>query len=238
MTDPTSPTTATTPPPPPSAPTAPVSPPTALTAPPGTALEIAQLLASGTIDTTKAGKLSRAANIDNMTVAKALHTLREVGEAQGPDMRSPEVKELDAHFPPAKPEEFAIHYGVPGQEPAMTPKLKAFDSSARTWLSGAGFPRETGNSLVNAIAKVTQQTQHMTADQLESYGHAEFEKLQKAYGPALEEKLRSAAVMINQLEQWQPGLKNLLKSHGIGDNALVASLLIQQAARYHARRSR
>jgi len=57
-------------------------------------------------------------------------------------------------------------------------------------LSTAGFPRETGNSLVAAIDRVAQQTQHMTPDQLETYGHTEFEKLQRAHGPALDEKLK------------------------------------------------
>ena len=210
--------------------------PAALTAPPGTALQIVQLLAAGKVDTAQAGKLSKAANIDNMTVARALHTLREVGDAQGPDMRSPELKELDAQFPPAKPEEFVIRYGVPGQEPAMTPEAKAFDTSARTWLSGAGFPRETGNSLVNAIAKVTQQTQHMTEGELEAYGHKEFEKLQRVHGEKLEERLQAAARMVHDLDLKTPGLKNLLKRNGIGDNALVASMLIQHAAVYHARK--
>ncbi len=42
--------------------------------------------------------------------------------------------------------------------------------------------------------------------------------------------------MVEALEQKQPGLKNLLKSKGIGDNAMIASLLIQQAERYWARR--
>jgi hypothetical protein len=73
------------------------------------------MLSAGTIDTRQAGHLSKAANIDTLAVARALHTLREVGTAQGPDMRSPEVKELDAQFPPAKPEEFVIRYGDPGQ---------------------------------------------------------------------------------------------------------------------------
>jgi hypothetical protein len=42
--------------------------------------------------------------------------------------------------------------------------------------------------------------------------------------------------MIHDLDLKQPGLKNLLRSKGIGDNALVASMLIGHAAIYHARR--
>jgi hypothetical protein len=37
------------------------------------------------------------------------------------------------------------------------------------------------------------------------------------------------------LEGKTPGLKQLLKSKGIGDNAIVANMLIAQAQKYHAR---
>ena len=90
--------------------------------------------------------------------------------------------------------------------------------------------------MVSVIAKTEQATQHMTEGELEAYGHKEFEKLQRVHGEKLEERLNAAAVMINQLEQKQPGLKNLLKSKDIGDNALVASMLIGHAAIYHARK--
>ena len=41
---------------------------------------------------------------------------------------------------------------------------------------------------------------------------------------------------IDQLEQRQAGLKNLLKSRGIGDSAVVANMLIAHAQIYHARK--
>jgi hypothetical protein len=62
--------------------------------------------------------------------------------------------------------------------------------------------------------------------------------LQKVYGEGLEEKLRAAGHMVEALDKKQPGLKNLLKSKGIGDSAIVVSLLIQQATIFHARRGR
>src|SRR5712692_906138 len=40
------------------------------------------------------------------------------------ETRSDEQKLLDAHFPPATPDEFVIRYGVAGQELPMTPELK------------------------------------------------------------------------------------------------------------------
>ena len=170
---------------------------------------------------------------------KAFDQLNATAEQRQLDTRTDEEKMLDKQFPPAKDSDYTIRYGEPGgQEPTMTPELKQFDTTARTWMSGAGMPRELGDSLVTQISRVTQQTQRMSPDQLESYGYAEFAKLEKAFGPTLEEKLHSAALMIHDLDLKQPGLKNLLRSKGIGDNALVASMLIQHASIYHARKGR
>jgi predicted phage tail protein len=90
--------------------------------------------------------------------------------------------------------------------------------------------------LVSAVEKMAQHTKAMTPEQLESYGLVEYEKLQKVYGEGLEEKLQSAAVMIHALDQKMPGLKNLLRAKGIGDNALVVAQIIGQAERWQARR--
>jgi hypothetical protein len=105
-------------------------------------------------------------------------------------------------------------------------------------MSGAGLPRELGNSLVNAIGTVISATHHMTEGQLQSYGEREFGKLQAAYGQDLEAKLQAAVKMVHELDAKQPGLKQFLKSRGIGDNAMVASMLIQAAERYHVRNRR
>jgi hypothetical protein len=78
----------------------------------------------------------------------------------------------------------------------------------------------------------------MDENQLEQYGVDEFAKLERAYGgeDKLQEKLRAAAVMIDVLDQKQPGLKNLLRSKGIGDSALVVAQILGQSERWHARR--
>jgi len=150
------------------------------------------------------------------------------------DTRSDEQRLLDKHFPAAAPTDYLIRWNRPGDTAPMTTELKQFDQSARTWLSGAEFPRELGNSLVSTIERVAQQTKHMNAAELENYGLVEYEKLQKVYGEALEDKLRAAGRMVEALETKTPGLKNILKR--VGDNALVASMLIGQSERYWARR--
>jgi hypothetical protein len=118
----------------------------------------------------------------------------------------------------------------------MTPELKQFDQSAQTWLSMAAMPKNIGDSLVHAIAKTAQTTKGMSASELEHYGTTEFAKLEKAHGAALEERLRNAGRMVEDLERTRPGLKNLLRSSEIGDNAMVANLLIAPAQIYHSRR--
>ena len=222
----------------PSTPAPPSTPPAAAPANTGpmTALSLAQMLKAGTINTQRVGVLAKSGNIDLLEVARAHSTLNNMeAEPLVVDTRSPEVKVLDQHFPAAKLDEYVIRYGLPDGEP-MSEEMKIFDSSARTWLSGAEFPREVGNSLVNEIDRVTQHTKDMNADQLESYGQSEFSKLQRVFGPSLEEKLNQAGRMIHELDKAKPGLKQLLKSRGIGDSALIASMLIQQSARYWARR--
>jgi hypothetical protein len=180
----------------------------------------------------------RAGKITQAQADKQFAELNTPLDQRGPDQRTDEQKALDQQFPPAKPTDYRIAYGEAGREPASSPELKAFDTNARTWMSTAGMPREIGNSLVTAIAKVAQQTKNMNADELDSYGHAEFAKLEKAHGPALEERLQAAAQMVHDLDLKTPGLKNLLKSRGIGDNAMVANLLISHAQIFHAKRAR
>jgi hypothetical protein len=152
------------------------------------------------------------------------------------DTRSGEVQLLDRHFPQAKPEDYSIRYFRPGEKEEMTPELQQFDQSARTWLSGAEFPANLGNSLITNIEKVAQTTKGMTPEQLVSYGEGEYVKLQRVYGDTLEDKLQAVDGMVQVLEAKQPGLVRLLKSKGIMDNAMIASMLIQQSERWHARR--
>ncbi|MGH6819881.1 MAG: hypothetical protein ACREDU_03350 [Methylocella sp.] len=226
-------------------PTPPATPATPPAAPPTSdagpldALKIASMLSEGRITTQQAGKLAAAGNIDTLHVAKAFSTLKNVAAEppQAPDTRTDAQKQLDADFPPAKDSDFVIRYGLPDGEP-MSQEMKTFDANSRAWLAGAEFPKTIGNSLVHSIDATLQHTQHMTDAQLESYGATEFAKLQRVYGDTLEAKLTQAGRMIAELDKAKPGLKQLLRSRGVGDNSMVASLIIQQSERYFARRQK
>jgi len=165
--------------------------------------------------------------------ANAFDELNATMEQRAPDLRSDEVKALDEQFPPAaKPDDYTIHYGQD-----MTPALKQFDQAARTWIHAAEFPRELGTALAKTIDDVTRHTASMNEDQLAEFGYREYAKLKRLYGEQLESKLQAAGRMVHQLEAKQPGLKQLLKSRGIGDSARVTVLLLDQAERYWRRHS-
>ena len=103
------------------------------------------------------------------------------------------------------------------------------------WGKYVGLRIQPKTPYITSIEKTVRATKKMTPDQLDEYGYVEFEKLERTYGPALGEKLRAAGRMVEVLEKTKPGLKYLLRSKGLGDNAMVASLLIQQSERYWAR---
>lgn len=169
---------------------------------------------------------------------KRFDALGATAEQRLPDQRTDEQKMLDQQFPPAKESEYRIQYYTPGQEPPVIPKeVQAFDSKARGWMSDAGLPRELGNSLVNTLSKAIQHTHALTAEQRETYKDSENAKLEKLFGPDWHDKqLEPARVMIHELDQKRPGLKELVRAHG--DNAMFLAQLIQAARIYHARRAR
>ncbi len=151
---------------------------------------------------------------------------------QRANTRTDAAKELDdAGFAPAaKPEDYLIHWGH-----EMNAELKQFDTASRSYLHGAGFTKELGSSLAAKIGRTVQQTARMTPDQLAEYGQTEYAKLQKTYGDSLGEKMVAANRMIHAIESRTPGVIQLLQSKGIGDNAIVASMLIGQAELYWKR---
>ena len=158
-------------------------------------------------------------------------------DQRAPDNRSEALKELDRAAPPGKETDYAIRYGIPGQDPPpMTKELKEFDSTARSWLARAEFSRENGNSVIRAIEQTVNTTRHMNAEQLEQFRQTEMMTLRGLFGDSLEEKLRECSQMVHAVEMQQPGLKNLLQSKGIGDAAVVLTQLIAQSQIWHARR--
>ena len=216
------------------APLAPSTPPAAFTAPPGTALQIATMLGAGTIDTSQAGKLARAGNLSMLDITRALSTLCEAAEPKEHDARSAQEKELDQAFPVARPEDYTIAYGGPGENVTMTPELRQADTLARNWMSEMGFTREAGSTIANIVNKLAQR--QMSAEQVDAYRDAENLKLRSLYGDTWDQRLGPARDMIIAVDKKFPGLRNFLLAHGVGDSAVLVNMLVQQAAIYHARK--
>jgi hypothetical protein len=191
---------------------------------------------------TMAGWLRADLAAGKLTQDQFNQALRELGQdpAAQPDPPTEEQRQFDEAFGVAgKPSDYTIRWVPPGQEGQEMPaELQQLDTNARTWMSSAGFTRELGNSLVRQIDRVAGETGKMSEAEIEMRGRAEFAKLERAYGDQLEAKLRQAGEMVTLLEEKTPGLRHVLQTRGVGDDALVASLLIGQAERYFARRGR
>jgi hypothetical protein len=61
-----------------------------------------------------------------------------------------------------------------------------------------------------------ETTHGMSEGQLQAWAEREYAKLEGAYGSELENKLQSAAKMIDALDRDRPGLKALLKNRALG----------------------
>ena len=226
--------TPTAPPAPPTAPVAPIITPSG-TPPQDDLQQVSEAQATLMVADIKAqvqkGTMSQA-------IAEEAHDqIQTPIDQRAPDNRSEALKELDRAAPPGKETDYAIRYGIPGQDPPpMTTELKEFDSTARSWLARAEFSRENGNSVIRAIEQTVNTTRHMNAEQLEQFRQTEMTTLRGLYEDSLEEKLRECSQMVHAVEMQQPGLKNLLQSKGIGDAAVVLTQLIAQSQIWHARR--
>ena len=226
--------TPTAPPAPPTAPVAPIITPSG-TPPQDDLQQISEAQATLIVADIKAqvqkGTMSQA-------IAEEAHDqIQTPIDQRAPDNRSEALKELDRAAPPGKETDYAIRYGIPGQDPPpMTKELKEFDSTARSWLARAEFSRENGNSVIRAIEQTVNTTRHMNAEQLEQFRQTEMTTLRGLYEDSLEEKLRECSQMVHAVEMQQPGLKHLLQSKGIGDAAVVLTQLIAQSQIWHARR--
>jgi hypothetical protein len=122
------------------------------------------------------------------------------------DTRTDEQKAQDQAFPPAGPTDYTIRLSRPGQDVTITPEIKAFDQSARAWMSAAGLPRELGNSLANTIDRVALHTADMDLSQLASYKKTERAKLAAVFGTELQAKFDAAEAMLADTDKTQPGV--------------------------------
>lgn len=152
------------------------------------------------------------------------------------DTRTAEQRMLDQHFPPAKPEEFAIQWNAPGDTAPLSAEVKQFDQTVRGWLTELRLPREHGQAIINIVSKLAQQK--MTPEQVEVYRDAETTRLREVLGDTYDERMELARQMIHEVDSRKPGLKAFLLRNGVGDTAGLVAMLVNHAPIYHARKGR
>ena len=151
--------------------------------------------------------------------------------------RCPRISLTLKRSTPAKESDYIIQYYTPGTAPAVLPQeVRTFDANARGWMADAGLSREQGNSLVATMSKMIQHTHPLSTNEREAYKDAENAKLEQLFGDKLQNELRPAARMIDELDRKRPGLKDFVRAHG--DNALFVTQLIQAAHIYDKRKGR
>jgi hypothetical protein len=171
-----------------------------------------------------------------LTPEKANEIFDQLGatpEQRVPDLRTAEEKMLDALSPAAKPEQYVLHWGRPGERVEMTKELMGLDQAVRAGLSAAGFPIDKGNSVITLAAQAGHATKGMTEEQRITWGENEYVKLQRVHGDKLEEKLQQAGRMVVAIDT-TGALKKILQR--VGDSALLANTLIGHSEMYWARR--
>jgi len=215
---------------------------------PTDAIAIAKMLQNRELKPWKAGDLARANGLSSTDVAKALSILGDASRANqsapiepsSGDMQMADQEQMRAAYFSAKaapPESFSFPYAAPGEPPpTMSPELKSFDTNARGWLSEAGFDQTLGNSFATVLDREERRIRNMTDVEWNAYEQQEWSKLERAYGEQLKDKLNQAALMVDVLEAQRPGLRQMIKASGAFCSALVVSMMIQQAERFHARR--
>ncbi len=148
---------------------------------------------------------------------------------------TPEAAEIDAAFPPARPQDFEFPtYNGPGE--GLTPEQSKFDALARGWLSDARFTREIGSSLAKEIEREARAQASMSPIDRTLYGKSQRITLERLWGAETDNKIRMAKQLVRKLDARRPGLLAMLEKTGVGNNARLVATLANQAERLAARR--
>jgi hypothetical protein len=107
--------------------------------------------------------------------------------------------------------------------------LKQLDTTARTWLSSAGFTREQGNALTTAVTRVVESTKGMNESQLRNRTRL-WLRARQQIATGREDDCRT------RRQATHP--QAIVEDPGIGDSVLVVSALIDDARRWEIRNRR
>ena len=144
--------------------------------------------------------------------------------------QTPVAREIDAAFPPAKPE----HYDIPNQNQNLDIKtVLKNDSQFRDWLSKAGFTKQIGSYIASEIESNRVRYETMTSGEKTLWERSEAIKLENIFKNETENKVGLGMKLISELEQKSPGITKFLKSNGANANVMIN--IIKQAERLLAK---
>ncbi|HRB14915.1 MAG TPA: hypothetical protein PK224_03915 [Nitrospira sp.] len=165
--------------------------------------------------------------------AEAMQELTGQEDTQGLDMRTPEQKDYDASFPPARAEDF--NFPFPEHGVSMTADMKAADTMARGWLATGLFTKEHGSALAVEVDRVARKIEHFTPAEHELFARSERLVLEKVWGADTQKNLSIAKAFVREVAEKHPQIIDFLDQTGLGNSSGVIIGLYHQAERLAAR---
>lgn len=135
--------------------------------------------------------------------------------------------EIDAAYPPARPQDFKAPYF--GDE--FTPEIQQRDVYIRGVLAEARLPAGIGNAVYAEIARFEKLTASMTPAERELQKRSEEFKFDRLHGPRAGVMKLAARRLVRDLEAKRPGLVALLEQSGAGNSVAIGSYLAQHSER-------
>lgn len=123
----------------------------------------------------------------------------------------------------AAPADFSFPYG-PGQE--LSPEDQAQDGQFRQWLSDAGFSKEIGTSVAQAVDEFYSTVADFSDEQHQLQMAESRSRLEQLWGAKFDKNLRSARAMVAELDARHGGAVSAwLDETGVGNSVdLVVQL--------------
>jgi hypothetical protein len=154
----------------------------------------------------------------------------------GADRPADEIaREIDQHFPPARPEQFDMPV-IADEGEDYGPRQFEADKLARSWLADARLPREIGSHIAQEAARTAALLKTMTPETRELWARGQREMIDRTLGAAAPRKLALAHQLIQELEGKSPGVVAFLETSGAGNAASIVVQVAEHATRLAARR--
>jgi len=127
-------------------------------------------------------------------------------------------------YPPANPTDYQMPR-IEGYE--TDPAAQQLDGQLRTWLAGAGVPRELGSTLLQAIDKAPDNLPEMDPGARQLYQRESEAALQRLWRNRYPQQMANAQRGVQAIESANPGFAQFIEETGLGDVVEVIVRLAQ-----------